>query len=256
MIILSDDFDSYAGDALPPWANPTPTTAPGRSRAGATTGAMDGVTTVSNPNMAQVPASTTNDLYWLATDVTDGDGGEITVSCYVNCYLGTSGIRAASASSPAARTADAGTSILLHRLGQLQPGRPGPLEGGLGGSETQLALVNPSPLDTIDNWALVTLQLSGTSTTTCTVTVQDLATGNYYTSLGAWQSSPTSCISYADSSSPITGAGYGGLFMTTPSAPATGFWDNFTFGNAAVNPPSNPPVVVQVPFGFYPANQF
>lgn len=256
MIILSDTFDSYTGHALPPWANATPSTGAGTLSGWCTTGAEDGVSAVSNPNMVQCPANATGTLYWLATDVTDGDAGDITVSCYVNSYLGAAGnpgrvgVFARGSDSPMLATSSAYVAWINFNLGA-----PG-LSKVVSGSETTLVDLNPPTGDTIIAWALLTLQLSGTSPTTCTVTAQDLGTGRYYNSAGSWQSSPTNCITYSDSSSPITGAGYGGLFMVTPSNPAIGFWDNFTLGNAAATPPSNPPVIVPIPFGFFPAFQF
>jgi hypothetical protein len=258
VLIYQDSFDGYsvAASMSAAWPAPwTPTPAMSAQPDGwSTAGTSNGVGPVSSPNLCLANMATASSLYFLTCGDVDADSGQVTVSAYCNFYANPlvnpprSGVVARGSSA----TLGAGTSEYVAWI-NWNTGGPG-LSRFNSGTETQLATVVPTT-GLISTWALVTLTLSGSSPTTCTMTVQDYLSGNYYSSIGVWQSSPTSCIAFSDSS-PLTGAGYAGLFGTEGNTGTLAMFDNFTFGDARATPPPHPPTIVRVPFAFYPSNAF
>ena len=249
MIIFSDDFDLVVPYALPAHWNPTPSTLAGTASGWQTTTALDGIGPISSPNMCCFPAGTPSTFNFLTCDIPDTDNGQVTVSAYTNAYgaaqVGRTGVCARGSAS----TLTAGTSEYLAWI-NWNTDTIG-LSRINGGTETQLATVLPSLTDGV--WVNLSLQLSGTSPTTCTVVAQRVSDGYYCTVGGSWQASPTSCISSSDSS-PITGAGYAALWCEEVSSAAfNAFYDNFLFSDARPTPPPNPPLIVRVPHAYYPS---
>lgn len=74
---------------------------------------------------------------------------------------------------------------------------------------------------TLGEWYEMRLDISGTSTVTIACVLRRLSDGKYLTTTNTWATDVQGCITYTDSSSPITGSGYFGLYMVTEANNAT-----------------------------------
>jgi hypothetical protein len=159
--------------------------------------------------------------YYFATYATqDGNSGNVEVAGWVQLSA-TSGVGTWSG-GPAFRGSSAtlaasGTTQYWARIQNAPKTAAGKcvLTKWVSNTPTDLATVNLSGADpfTAGDWYLVDARASGSSSTLIKVSVQRHSDSMYLQSDGSWSSTAADCISYTDSSSPLTGQGYCGLIF-------------------------------------------
>ena len=104
-------------------------------------------------------------------------------------------------------------------------------------------LISPPP---IPQWYILFLTCNGTN---ISGSLQNVPTGDWLNSSGSFQAGQTAAVSVTDSS--ISGQGYSGIGMISHTDIA--YTDNWLLAAPAVVTPSPPPVIVRIPYQFYPA---
>lgn len=206
----SQNFDGVTAPAIPSGMTTT-------GFGWQTTTGADGIMPTSAPNCAIV--TTASGLaYTLTSSSPDSSGGDVSVSADVNAYsTGNPGYVGVVARGSAA-VLNSFSSYYAARI-NYNLGLPEIIKV-ISGTLTSLDSLS-SMLNTISGWSTPTLSISGSS---LSMTVQDKATGQYYTPSGALQSSPVACLTATDSS--ITGSGYFGCYAQEISGPIDAFFDN------------------------------
>jgi hypothetical protein len=229
------------------WDGVTAPAIPGGWTAGtgwATSTAAHGFTPTSSPNMAQFTPSS-NGTYYLTYGTTDGNSG----NCYVQSNLGIFGAtgfairlgltaRGSSATPGGSATMYAG--FLDWGAGQVG------ISKIISGTETAIATTSTGSLGS-PAWYSVTFTPNMTSLNLQIIRLSDLYSMN---SSGVFVSALAIAATVSDSS--ISGAGYCGLYAVQSG---TGFWavsdDWYLYGLGPVVPPTKP-LIVNVPFAYYP----
>lgn len=235
MSIASQNWDGVTPPSLPSGWNF------GTASMVTTTSLPGSLSPISTPNVLYYPG-TSNTNYFAIYETSDGNSGNVVVSGYfaigsystrISCGL----VARCSTTAPTTTSGsyywfdvsfDAGTVSLI---------------ASVSGSPTSLGTVTFD--QSVNKWYQFFLACNGTS---ISCAMYDVALGNWLYPTGNFGPGQVNVISVTDSS--VTGAGYSGFSMLSHSD--TPYTDSWLLSAASVVTPAPPPLVVNVPFQFWP----
>jgi hypothetical protein len=228
------------------WDGVTAPAVPGGWTAGtgwATSTVAYSFTPTSSPNMAAFTPSS-NGTYYLTYGTTDGNSGNCVVQANVGSF-GTIGNNVRLGVTARGSSATPGGSATMYT---------GWIDYGIGaagiskivsGTETAIATTNTTSLTA--NWFTLFFQLNGASLELIVIRLSDS-----YEMNGSGVFVPTSATAASVSDGTISGAGYAGLYAVQSSSGFHSVADDwYLYGLGPVVPPTKP-LIVNVPFAYYP----
>jgi hypothetical protein len=206
-----------------------------------------GPTPISSPNMVQVISSSTGFL--TATwGTVDGVSGNVTVQ-----GTGCDGTLAGATTGYFSVFARGSASTLLYASSTFYEAQLSFVNGTLklnsvvAGSSSTLNTVSTAAL-TGNQWYQMALTCNVNA---IGVSVQRVSDGFWLTSAGSFQALPATAIALSDAT--VTGSGYAGWAANSVASTSKIFGDDWTLSSlTAPAVPPNPPVIVRIPFAYYP----
>jgi hypothetical protein len=235
-LIHAENFDGIIVPAMPSdWTVGTGFT---------TTTVVDSVTPTTSPNEVKWVNATDGIYYATWGTATDGNSGNCIVQCDINTFSATStDLRLGVTARGSASTLSSSTSCYAAWI-DFDSGLAG-ISKQISGTESTLAshaisLASPAWYTLIFTLNVTTLQLA----------IQRLSDGFWLNSSGTFVNSQATALTVTDST--LTSAGYAGIFTEEFAPGMTAFFDTWSFSNLLVSPPIQTPIVVRVPYAWYP----